>query len=121
MEKKILTCPLTGVEFELLILEDELQPFTKAIAAHPIEHYPLDIYMNERFEICIPYKYFEHVQTVTRKEASEILNVSPQRITQILADELIATHEVNGTQVFKLKDVLEYKENRKLGRPARKE
>lgn len=119
MEKKILTCPLTGIEFELISLENQLVPLSKAVTHHPLKHYPLDIHMNERWEICIPYKYFEHIETVTPTEAGEILGVSRQRITQIMSDGVIDSHIVNNSPVLLLDDVMEYKESRQPGRPRK--
>ena len=119
MEKKLLTCPLTGVEFELMSLENQLVPLSKAVTHHPLLHYPLDIYINERWEVCIPYKYFEHIKTVTPTEAAEILGVSRQRIAQIISDNVIDSHIVNGSPVLLLDDVMEYKENRQPGRPRK--
>lgn len=119
MVKKILTCPLTGVRFELNSLENQLVPLSKAVTHHPLKHYPLDIYMNERWEICIPYKYFEYIETVTPTEAAEILGVSRQRIAQIINDNVIDSHMVNGSPVLLLEDVEAYKENRQPGRPRK--
>lgn len=133
MEKVKLTCPLTGIPFEMMFKEKikqlknenfdfKLFPIlSKPLCNHPLEHYPLDIYINERYELCIPMTYFELIETVTPVEASEILETSRQRITQILNDDIIPSHIVNGKPVFKLDDVLEYKENRSVGRPKRED
>ena len=119
MQKKILTCPFTGVEFELASLENQLVPLSKAVTHHPRKHYPLDIYMNERWDICIPYKYFEHIETLTPAEAAKILEVSRPRMTQIINDNIIDSHMVNGSIMFLLDDVMAYKENRQPGRPKK--
>ena len=133
MEKVKFTCPLTGVPFEMMFQEKikhvKIEDFdfklfpilSKPLCNHPLEHYPLDIYINERYELCIPMTYFELVETVTPIEASEILETSRQRITQILNDDIIPSHIVNGKPVFKLDDVLEYRENRCVGRPKRED
>ena len=131
MEKVKFTCPLTGVGFEM-IFQEKIKHFetefsklpvfpilSKPLCNHPIEHYPLDVYINERYELCIPMTYFELIETVTPVEASEILETSRQRITQILNDDIIPSHMVNGKPVFRLDDVLEYKENRSVGRPRK--
>lgn len=119
MEKMILTCPLTGVEFEAMSMEPHIVPFTKLVTHHPLKHEPVEMYVNERWEICIPYKHFEHIKTVTPIEASEILGVTRQRIAQILSDNIIDSHTVNGSPVFLLDDVLAYKESRQPGRPRK--
>lgn len=133
MEKVKFTCPLTGVPFEMMFQEKikhlknenfdfKLFPIlSKPLCNHPIEHYPLDVYINERYELCISMIYFELVETVTPVEASEILETSRQRVTQILNDDIIPSHIVNGKPVFKLDDVLEYKSTRSVGRPKKED
>lgn len=113
-----MTCPFTGVEFELKTIDEKmLVPSSKATTHHPLLHVPVDVYINKRWEVCVPLKYFDHIETVTPIQASEILGVSRQRITQIMHDNVIDSHMVNGSVVLKLSDVLDYKENRKPGRP----
>ena len=120
MESRKLTCPFTGVEFELKTLDEKmLVPLSKAITHHPLLHVPVDVYINERWEVCVPLKYFDYIETVTPIQASEILGVTRQRITQIMQDNVIDSHTVNGSVVLKLSDVLEYKDNRKPGRPEK--
>lgn len=119
MEKRMFTCPMTGVEFEAMSMEPYTVPFVKMVTHHPLKHEPVEMYLNERWEICIPLRYFDHIKTVTPIEASEILGVSRQRIAQILSDNIINSHTVNGSSVFLLDDVLAYKESRQPGRPRK--
>lgn len=119
MKKIMLTCPLTGCEFELKIMDNHILPFTKATTHHPLIHQPIEIYMNEHFELCIPYKYFEHLETLTPIEAASVLGVTRQRISQIINDNVIPSHIINGSPVLLKTDVVSYLETRKTGRPAK--
>lgn len=119
MRKQKLTCPLTGCGFEVITTNEENPMFEKFLMSHPIEHYPFEAYVNERYELCIPLKCFERVETVTPSEAANILNVSKQRMSQLIRSNVLNAHIVNGQPVFKLEDVLEYKRTRKLGRPRK--
>ena len=121
MYRKILTCPLTGVEFEVAVNEPDLVPFAKATTHHPLLHEPVDMYVNERFELCIPLKHFAHIETLTRAEAAELLGVSRQRITQILSENIIDSHIVNNSVLFKKEDIIDYMNGRKIGRPRKEE
>lgn len=60
-----------------------------------------------------------YIETVTPKQAQEILEVSKQRISQIVATNVIPMHRIAGQIVFRLDDVLRYKENRQVGAPKK--
>lgn len=120
MQKKKLTCPLTGCDFEIITTNDENPMFEKFLMNHPIEHYPFEAYVNERYELCIPLKFFEHIETVNATEAAQLLGVSRQRMSQLVNSSVLNAHMVNGSPVFKLDDVLAYKQERKPGRPKGK-
>lgn len=119
MYEKILTCPLTGAEFVIASTENELAPFAKAAAHHPLTHEPVDMYVNERFELCIPIRHFEHIETLSRMEAAYLMGVTRQRITQILKDDIIPSHIVNDSVVFVKNDIIDYVNNRTFGRPRK--
>ena len=98
MKKKILTCPLTGVDFIALETADG-----NLIATNPITHEEVRLNYNSS---CNRYyinpEHFKRIELVTLTEAAEILNISLQRVSKIAID------------------VLEYKRTRKVG-PPRKE
>ena len=52
-------------------------------------------------------------------DAKDILQVSKQRINQIAKDDVIPVYEIAGLQFFKKSDVENYKNTRKVGRPAK--
>lgn len=121
MEKVKLTCPLTGVEFDALINEPELVPLARVYVNHPLEHYPMDLYINEHWELCIPIKSLQHIETIEPADVADVLDVSRQRVYQILADDVIPSHMVNGKTVFKLDDVMRYADTRTPGRPKKED
>ena len=113
MQELKLTCPFTGVEFTALKSADGdllvIHPLTgeqiKITATVPARVYSMDA------------ETFKRIDTVTPAELVGILGVSRQRVSQIVQDEVIPVHHVNGSPVFLLPDVLEYKKNRKVGAP----
>lgn len=113
MKEKKFTCPFTGAEFTALECADG-----KVIARHALTGE--EIHMNWNSTISrynIAKQAFKHIETVSFKQAAEILDVTRQRISAIAANGTIRTHTVNGAQVMLLADVLEYKRTRKAGAP----
>lgn len=122
MKEKKYTCPFTGVEFKALETADG-----DMFIIHPLTGEQLKVNFNNSIKkFNVPKSFFKHINAVTPKEAMEILDVSRARITQIINEQTIPVHLVNGSTVFVLEDVLEYKASRKVGAPignnnARKE
>ena len=116
MEKMKLTCPFTGIEFQAF-----KEPKThKLYFANPLTHEMVSAKWDKVSNTyVIPAEMFRFVETCTTVEAMEILDVSRQRISQIVNDNVIPSHIVNNQPVFILSDVLQYKENKKPGRPRK--
>ena len=115
MKEIILTCPFTGVEFTAL--ED---CSGNVLVKHPLTGRDIKINWNctiQRYNI--PKDSFTHYEIVNAVQAAEILNVSKQRISQIVQEQIIPVHMVNGTPVFLLSDVEKYSQNRTVGRPKK--
>lgn len=113
MQELILTCPFTGVEFTAIQTADG-----DLLVIHPLTGEQIKIdYNHTAMTYSMNAKTFKHIDTVTPAELIGILGVSRQRISQIVQDEVIPVHHVNGSPVFLLPDVLEYKKNRKVGAP----
>ena len=115
MKEITMTCPFTGVEFSALEFADGKIVFYHAITGE-------EIHMNWNSTVqryYIPRNAFSHIETVSMGEAAEILDVSRQRISKIAADGIIQPHDVNGSTVFMLSDVLEYRKTRKVGAPCK--
>ena len=116
MKKIILTCPFTGVEFDALEYADG-----SILITHPLTGEQVKVNWNptiNRFNV--PKNLFKHYGTVSMSEAAEMLGVSRQRITAIARDGVIPPKMVNGSIVFLVSDVLDYKDTRKVGAPSRK-
>lgn len=115
MKEITLTCPFTGVEFNALEMADG-----KLIVIHPLSSEQLTVNWNCSIKkYNVPKSYFKHIETMTRDEAQQILNVSHQRITQIIKDEIIPVHYINGVPVFVADDVYRYRDTRKVGAPKK--
>ena len=114
MEKVFLTCPFTGIEFQGFKHNGKLH------FSHPLLHEMCSANIKDN-RICIPESLFTHIETITPSDAMDILDVSRQRISQLVNDDVIPSHMVNGQPVFLKADVLEYRDSRKAGRPRKGE
>ena len=117
MKEILLTCPFTGCQFTATIdLDNNLY------VKHPLTGEINKINYNCSIKkYNVPKSLFKPVETVTLAETAEILGVSRQRASAIGVSGVIAPKVVNGQTVFLLNDVLAYRDNRKVGAPARGE
>lgn len=117
MKEILLTCPFTGCQFTATIdLDDNLY------VKHPLTGEINKINYNRSIKkYNVPKSLFKPIETVTLAETAEILGVSRQRASAIGVSGVIAPKVVNGQTVFLLDDVLAYRDNRKVGAPARGE
>ena len=115
MHKISLTCPFTGCKFDATIDKDKTlyikHPITDEM--HIVKY---DAFM-ESYEV--PARLFDFIETVSMSEAAEILGVTRQRMSAIAANDTIPAKTANGQTVFKLLNVLKYKETRKTGAPRK--
>ena len=113
MRKIECTCPFTGVDFEAMEYDDGSMLIT-----HPITSEQVKIHKSLAFGgFVVPFHMFAKQDTVTMTQAAEMLDVSRQRISQIVKNDVIPYKTVDGSVVFIRDDVLEYKQNRKVGAP----
>ena len=115
MHKISLTCPFTGCKFDATIDKDKTlyikHPITDEM--HIVKY---DAFMES---YVVPARLFDFIETVSMGEAAEILEVTRQRVSMIATYDTIPAKTVNGQTVFKLSDVLKYKETRKTGAPRK--
>lgn len=113
MQELILTSPFTGVEFTALKSADG-----DLLVIHPLtgEQIKIDYYSSAN-RYSMPADAFAHIQVASPYDLIDLLQVTRQRVTQIVQNEVIPVHHVNNLPVFLLSDVLEYKKNRKVGAP----
>lgn len=117
MKEIILTCPFSGVEFTALETADH-----DIIARHALTGEEFKMTMNRSIKkYNLQREWFKHIETVTQVEAAEILDVSRQRVSKIAADGVIKSYTICGMRVFKLDDVLEYKQSRKVSAPSKEQ
>lgn len=115
MKEIILTCPFTGVEFKATEYADG-----KIVFVHPLTLETIHMNYNASIKkYNIPRIAFRQIETCTQTQAMEILGISRQRINKIANDEIIPIFFINGSKVFLMHDVLEYKKTRKVGRPEK--
>lgn len=62
----------------------------------------------------------EEMQLVYIYDATSILDVSKQRISQLAKDGVLEIYNVYGLPFFKKSDIENYAKTRKVGRPAKK-
>ena len=62
----------------------------------------------------------KEIKLVYIYDAAKILDVSKQRISQLVKDGILDIYNVYGLPFFKLTDIENYAKTRKVGRPAKK-
>lgn len=115
MKELVLTCPFTGVSFKALLSSDNniyyINPLTGKQMTAKLE--------TLESTITLAIEDFAYVESVSPKDAQEILDVSKQRISQIVASNIIPVRIVSGSPRFLKEDVLRYKESRSVGAPKK--
>lgn len=113
MQQVKFTDPFTGLKFNAVITNrNEVEcsnPITKEV-------YCFKIHGNA---ITVPLELFGYVDTVTIKEAAEILGVSIQRASKIARDDVVPSFRLGNQTYFLKRDILKYKEFRKVGAPIK--
>ena len=117
MKPVSITCPFTGQVIKAIENEDtKTLIITNAITKEPIEC----LYDYEGGCYCIPAKILmQKYDLVSMTHAAYILGVTRQRISYIAKHEIIKPYTVNNRTMFMRSDVLDYKENRKVGAPKK--
>lgn len=115
MKEIKLTCPFTGGEFTALESADG-----KLLVKHALTGEDIVLNWNcsiQRYNVekCA----FRHYETMLPVEAAKLLGVSMSRISQIMDNQVVPVHVVNGQKVFLREDVVKYKANRVVGRPKK--
>ena len=114
MREITITCPFTGLEFNAW--EDEYTG--NLIFTNPLTGDDMVVKRVAK-NYSIPIDYTKHVPIVKAYDAKVILQVSKQRIAQIISNETIPVKRINGEPYFLKADVLDYRENRQVGAPKK--
>lgn len=117
MKEIMLTCPFTGMPFKAIEYADG-----NIVFIHPLTGEQIQVNWNCSIKkYNISKSHFKYIATLTPAQAAEILDVSRQRISQIVKDQVIPVHYLsNGTPVFIESDVYHYRDTRAVGAPKKK-
>lgn len=109
-----MTSPFTGLEFDSVIMDNAM------VISNPLTNEKTTYEIEDDF-VKIPLSAFKNVKLITNSEAQTLLDVSYTRIRELVLNETLQSFNIGETRYFKLEDVLEYKKNRKTGRPRKVE
>lgn len=115
MKEITLTCPFTGMEFSACEYADGTIVFK-----HPLTGEMLRMNYNSSIHrYNLEKSFFKHIETITIAEATEILGVTKQRMSQIIKNQVVPSFKVGTTTLFAKKDIIEYRDSRKVGAPCK--
>ena len=116
MKNIILTDPFTGIDFNAWSFDDE-----SIIAIHPLTGETIKAsYDQAQKHFMIPIEAFEHIDTVTMKDAADYMNVSIQVVSNACkTGKLPVKHLPSGSKMIVKHDLIRYNETKKIGRPRK--
>lgn len=115
MQNVKFTCPLTGAEFNATAEDDGSLSVTNPITGN-IENYRI-----QNNKICIPIGAFDHVPMIDETQAAKMLNVTKQRINFMAKNKQLHSCIIGGRRFYRESDILNYKKQRKTGRPKKED
>lgn len=71
--------------------------------------------------ILLPLKLLQQKEIMNSASVCAMLDITRQRLYQLTLDKKLTPHYIEDKQYFLKDEVLEYKENRKVGRPRKAE
>lgn len=107
-----LTCPFTGLSFEAMKTQDQMT------LTNPLTQKQIPIKIKNGFAH-VPMTVFTHIATLNATETALYLNVSRQRIDQLVKAGKLLPRYINSEPIFIMDDVIEYAQTRKNGRPRK--
>lgn len=112
MKMRKCTCPLTGITFDAIMDEHEM------IVTNPLTEKAITFSINHGF-VQIPISMFKSVPLLTPTATAYELGVTRQRVDQLSKTNKLTPHYIANTLMFIKDEVLEYKKQRKNGRPKK--
>lgn len=116
MKKQVFTDPFTGIEFDAVEFADG-----SIVATNPITGDQFKMTYNpscKRYQL--PKQAFNHVETVSIKDAAELSGVSIQAIMNAIERGKIQARRIaNGQTVIVKRELDAYNKVKKIGRPAK--
>lgn len=113
MELQKFTDPITGTNFSAPIIDGY------AIINHAVTGEKVKMKV-ENGTISFPIEAFTYSKLIPSSEVCAILNITRQRLSQLVACKVLKPVQINGMHNFQEKAVLKYKVERKNGRPKGK-
>lgn len=110
MELHQFTDPLTGAGFQGIQIDDKVT-ITNVITNEPT------IFRIKDGCIMLPLEMCKPVTVINAQETCMELHISRQRLSQLVNTEMLHPIYLGNSQYFVRDSVLEYKRNRKVGRP----
>lgn len=116
MQEIILTDPFTGIDFKAVRMDD----YT-ILAIHPLTGEQIRMrYIAESNCFMLECERFEHIETISLIDAAKELGVSIQRVSNACKNGRIPFKKLpNGSKMILKKDLNDYAENKKNGRPRK--
>ena len=109
MQKVMITCPFTGLEFEAIEFADG-----SIIATNKITGEDMRIGLNPSCNrYMIDKRYIRHVPMVTMEECAEFLEVSKPRISKLVKDGRLQTVKPSAALYITRDSMLDYKRHQK--------
>lgn len=116
MKKIMLTDPFSGTDFEAYEFDDK-----SMIAIHPLTKETVRVFYDaQKHSFMVPVSAFEHIETMTMQQAADYMNVSVQRVSNACKSGKLPLKELpNGAKMIVKKDLINYNETKKCGRPRK--
>ena len=116
MKEIILTDPFSGIDFTAHQFEDN-----SIVAVHPLTGETIRIrYDHLKNAFMLPAETLEHIPTVTLSQAAEETGLTLQRISNACKSGRIPFKKLpNGSKMILKKDLDEFEESKKNGRPRK--
>lgn len=109
MEKVMITCPFTGLEFEALKYMDGRIITSNAITGEEIQL----TYNPSIKKYMMPASILKHIPLVTMDECARELGVSKPRITALIKDHRLQTLRPGAVVYITKESMLDYKHSRR--------
>lgn len=116
MKKIILTDPFTGIDFDAWIFDDD-----SIIAIHPLTGETIRAtYDQDKKRFMLPVEAFDHIETISMKDAADYMNVSVQVVSNACkTGKLPVKHLPSGSKMIVKQDLIHYNETKRIGRPRK--
>lgn len=113
MKVQKFTDPITGTPFDAPVFKDYMV-LTNAITGEKVHCRIV------RDVVYMPLRWFDHVALMSSPDVCGELKITRARLSQLVSKEVLKPIHIGNEHYFMSNQVLEYKRNRKNGRPKEK-